>query len=315
MEISFAKSKMNKKHNSILVEVVPQLDTISISLFDIAYSPYRKTEFIPTTLIPLIMQHYFVSAQLMHSYSDNHCIYKIRVKDLLAGPIKNWEYNRPPDLARCPDIARYIYNYKTAIDTMFYFSFNNMKEIFEVLDGIHRLTAIKIIAEENQKPQDLLCPSEFGCNNDATWFYNQEIIVNIRFNANIGTLIEVFQNLNKSQTVPDLYIRDHNKEKRDTIDAIANEWYVRYKRHFSSAAEPNSGNTNRNKFVDLLDKLYDKHKIDETNPNKLRQLLETANTKISQSIPSKAPISTRLRSKETGCYLFLYKNDKLLEFI
>ena len=26
--------------------------------------------------------------------------------------VKNWEYNRPPDMARCPDIARYIYNSK-----------------------------------------------------------------------------------------------------------------------------------------------------------------------------------------------------------
>ena len=32
-------------------------------------------------------------------------------------------------------------------------------------------------------------------------------------------------------------------------------------------------------------------------------------------MPSKASIDIRVKCKETGCYLFLYKNDKLEEFI
>jgi hypothetical protein len=71
------------------------------------------------------------------------------IKDLLVDPVKNWEYNRPPDMARCPDIARYIYNSRKPVDTMVYLSFTNIKEVFEVIDGIHRLTALKIIKEEN----------------------------------------------------------------------------------------------------------------------------------------------------------------------
>jgi uncharacterized membrane-anchored protein YhcB (DUF1043 family) len=86
------------------------------------------------------------------------------------------------------------------------------------------------------------------------------MLVNIRFNATQGDLIETFKNLNKSQVVPDLYIKDHSKEKREIIDAIANDWYVRYKRHFSSSSNPIIGNTNRNKFVELLDKIYDKYR-------------------------------------------------------
>lgn len=237
------------------------------------------------------------------------------IKDLLVDTVKNWEYNRPPDLARCPDIARYIYNSKKPIDTMIYLSFNNLKETFEVLDGIHRITALKLIKEENSKPLELLCPGEFGSANNANSIYNQYMLVNIRFNATLGELIEVFKNLNKSQTVPDLYIRDHTKEKRDIIDTIANEWFVRYKKHFSSSSNPITGNTNRNKFVDLLDKLYTKHKIDQTNSNKLKLLLENANIKIATHIPDKVTIDTRLKCKESGCYLFLYKNDKLEEII
>jgi hypothetical protein len=187
--------------------------------------------------------------------------------------------------------------------------------VFEVLDGIHRITALKMIKEENSKPLELLEQHNFDSSNDANWLYNQYVLVNIRFNATLGELIDAFKNLNKSQAVPELYIRDHAKEKRDIIDTIANEWFVKYKKHFSPSANPVTGNTNRNKFVDLLDKLYDKHKISETNCDIFRKLLENANAKISMNIPSKASIDIRVKCRETGCYLFLYKNDKLEEFI
>lgn len=285
------------------------------TLFDIAYRPYRGAEFIPPTLIDVLMCHHFRSAEVCHSFSDIHRVYKITVGDLLLGPLKNWEYNRPPDLARCPDIARYIYHSKAVIDTMIYLSYNNIKEVFDVIDGIHRLTALRIIVEENRQPANLLCPSEFGSNSDATWLYSQSILINIRFNASQGTLIESFKTLNKSQAVPDLYIKDQAKEKRDAIDVIANDWYVRYKSHFSSSAKPNLGNTNRNLFVELLDALYEKYRIADSSPTRLQQLLEDTNRRISENIPTKATADMRVKCKETGCYLFLHKNDKLATII
>jgi hypothetical protein len=298
------------RQSSILLEVIEPP-----SNYMVTRRQHTTSEYVPFSSIEITMNHHFPSSELILRYNENHGIYKILISDLLVDSIKNWEYNRPPDMARCPDIARYMYNSKKPIDTMIYLSFNNPKDTFEALDGIHRLTSLKIIKEENSKELDLLSTGEFGSNNDATWLYSQYILVNIRFNASLGELIEVFQTLNKSQVVPDLYIRDIKKEKRDIIDSIANEWYVRYKIHFSSSANPNTGNTNRNKFVELLDILYDKYKIDNLSGNKLRKLLEIANQKLSENISSKITISTRVRCKETGCYLFLYKNDKLEDII
>jgi hypothetical protein len=254
---------------------------------------------------------------MLHCFSDTHIIYKIKIKELLVDSIKNWEFNRPPDMCRCPDIARYIYSSRKPIDTMLFLSYNNLKDIFEVIDGIHRLTALKIIKESNSNPLDLLSnePSDFGYNNDATWLYNQYMVVNIRFNATFEQLVETFKNLNKSQTVPELYIRDQQHEKRKIIDAIANEWQIRYKRHFSSSANPHIGNTNRNKFVELLSHIYDKHNIDETSSNKLRHLLDIANNKFQNNLPIKSSVDIRIKCKETGCYLFLYKNEKLEKII
>lgn len=307
------KSSQSKNKTNILLEIIEE--EISDNLYTIARKPYISSEFIPTNIIQIIMAHHFNSSELVLSYNENHGIYKIMIKDLLCDSVVNWEYNRPPDMGRCPDIARYIYNSKKPIDTMIYLTFNNLKETFEVLDGIHRISALKLIREENSKPLDLLETHEFGSGNDANWLYNQYILVNIRFNSTLGELIEAFKNLNKSQAVPELYIRDANKEKRDIIDTIANEWFVKYKKHFSSAANPISGNTNRNKFVDLLDKIYEKHNIRQYNSDKLRKLLENANTRISVNIPVKASIDARVKCKESGCFLFLLKNDKLEEFI
>jgi len=310
--VSLSK-KSNKNKSTILLEIVEE--AINMDIYTVTRSPYISSEFIPSSIVPIIMKHYFNSSELLILYNENHGIYKIMIKDLLVDSVKNWEYNRPPDMARCPDIARYIYNSKKQVDTMVYLSFNNLKETFEVLDGIHRITALKIIKEENSKPLDLLEQHEFGSGNDANWLYNQYLLVNIRFNASLGELIEAFKNLNKCQAVPELYIHDHSKEKRDIIDTIANEWFVKYKKHFSSASNPFLGNTNRNKFVDLLDKLYEKHKIRECNSDKLRKILDNANLRMSTNIPTKASIDIRVKCKETGCYLFLLKNDKLEEFI
>ena len=286
-----------------------------VNQYIIARRPYINNEFISSSIIPIVMKHFFKSSELVLSFNPNHGIYKIKIADLLVDTIRNWEYNRPPCMMRCQDIARYIYLTRKPIDTMLHICFNNKSETFDVLDGIHRLTAMKIVKEENSKTLDLLCPGEFGSGNDAVWLYEQYMLVNIRFNASEGELIEVFKTLNKSQAVPELYKSDPSKEKRELIDAIANEWCVKYKEHFKSSENPNTNNTNRNKFVELLTGLYDKHNIRATNGNKLRTLLENANTAISQAIPSKATIDMRFKCKETGCYLFLYKNDKLLKMI
>jgi hypothetical protein len=311
--ISSKKQKQKKDFNLLDFEIFEE--PIIPDIYMIERKPYVSSEFIPSSIIPTIISHNFNSAELVFAYNENHAIYKMMIKDLLVDSVVNWEFNRPPDMGRCPDIARYIYNSRKPVDTMIYLSFNNLKETFEVLDGIHRITALKMIKEENSKPIDLLERHEFGSENDALWLYNKYIIVNIRFNAPLGELAEVFTNLNKSQTVPNLYIHDYNKEKKDIIENIANEWFVKYKKHFSSSNNPNLGNTNRNKFVDLLDKLYEKYKIRQCNSVKLIKILDNANMRMSENISTKISIDVRVKCKETGCFLFLFKNDKLEEFI
>jgi hypothetical protein len=290
-----SSNKQNKKYE---YEEEPK------SEYEAVRSAFKKTRTIPLDSIPIIMAHYFKDYRqiLLLNQSHSHAVYLIQIKYLLNDSVENWIHNRDPDLARIPIIAEDIYNKKNPIETMFYLSFNKENEKFDILDGIHRLTALKLIKEENS--------TKFR-GEDSNLLFNQYVLVNIRFNSTRGDLCNAFENLNSCRPVPELYmgkLKEENKGK--IIKNIANEWCHKYKKHFSSSSKPNTGNTNRDKFDDLLDKLYDKHQC--KNENTLRDILDDANTDLSLNNP-KVSIDALYKCKETGCYLFLLKNDKLLE--
>ena len=276
------------------------------SEYEAVRSAFKKTRTIPLNSIPIIMAHYFKDYRqiLLLNQSHSHAVYLIQIKYLLNDSVENWIHNRDPDMARIPIIAEAIYNKQNPIETMFYLSFNKENEKFDILDGIHRLTALKLIKEENL--------TKFR-GEDSNLLFNQYVLVNIRFNFTYGDLCNAFQNLNEARPVPELYMGKQEEEnKGKIIKNIANEWCHKYKKHFSSSSKPNTGNTNRDKFVDLLDKLYDKYECKDE--NMLRNILDDANEDLSLNNP-KVSIDALYKCKETGCYLFLLKNDKILEHI
>ena len=280
------------------------------SEYEAVRSAFKKTRTIPLNSIPIIMAHYFKDYRqiLLLNQSHSHAVYLIQIKYLLNDSVENWIHNRDPDMARIPIIAEAIYNKQNPIETMFYLSFNKENEKFDVLDGIHRLTALKLIKEENL--------TKFR-GEDSNLLFNQYVLVNIRFNFTYGDLCNAFENLNSCRPVPELYMGKQEEEQEEKnkvkiINNMANDWYHKYKKHFSSSSKPNTGNTNRDKFVDLLDKLYDKHECKDENT--LRDILDNANKDLSLNNP-KVSIDALYKCKETGCYLFLLKNDKLLEHI
>jgi hypothetical protein len=200
---------------------------------------------------------------------------------------------------------------------MIYLSFNNKKQTFDIVDGIHRYTSLKIIKENNSIPLDLLTPSDFGNNNDAEWLFNSYIIINLRINALDGELIELFKNLNKSNPVPELYIRDVNKEKKEIIEKIVNDWQQKYSSHFSSKLKPYKPNINRDRFIDLVEIIYDKYEISYEKKDFLEHLLERTNTNISYNVPRKITKTKSVNEKclETGCWLFIYSIEELTKMI
>jgi len=288
---------------------------MSISLiytsFEQTMNHQETVAFIHPQRIEEVLALGFPTSNIIHRFTDLHIVCKFTIEDLLNASVANWQFNRPPDHVRCRDIAHYLYNTKRPVDTMFYMSFNNLSGCFDILDGIHRYTALKYLRDQNGQPTNHIDSGYFGANLDARWLYTQSIIVNIRFNALESDLIETFKSLNKSNPVPDLYIRDVAKEKRELIELIVLRWQGRYPTHFSSSSSPNKPNCNRDKFIGFLDVVYNKF----ANPlSELENALTQCNEFVKTNIP-KTSASILKKCEETGCYFFLHKLEKMQKII
>lgn len=262
----------------------------------------------------LTISNLISSFEIVNKYSNDHFIFKCKIIDLVKGPFINWEFNRPPEVNRSYEIAKYAYNVNkklSDLDWVLYTFYCNEEKIIKIYDGIHRFVALSIIYKENKNPIDLLSNNIFGSNCDASWLYNKYILISIRLNATFGEISDLFQSLNKSHPVPDLYISNKDSDKRQIIEEVSNEWVKKFKSHFSTNSKPNIPNINVDLFVELLDKIYKKYKINKINSHLLNELLYQMNDSIKNRLPKKATPSSIKKCKETGCYLFLYKKDVL----
>lgn len=253
------------------------------------------------------------SVECLHQYNDKHAIYKCKIKDLLLGAEKeqiiNWKYNRPPDDIRSIEIASYIFNKKEDLDWLIYAIYENNS--LQIIDGIHRFYALQIIKRENKKPIDYLTPNLFGCDNNAEWLYEKYLILSIRSNMTDGQTIDLFQSLNKSNPVPDLYIIDQGQQKRNIIEHIVSEWVASFRTHFTSSKSPNIPNTNRDRFIEILDYAYTKYNITNSNSYLLNDILYELNTGIKRELPKKLSENAIEKCKKSGCYLFLLRQDQI----
>lgn len=252
----------------------------------------------------------------VHTYSEKHYISKCTIRDLLSAKVANWEHNRPPDLLRCTSIAEYIFMHQPELDWLLYVTYDKTSNTFYIVDGIHRFTALQIIYTENHKPMDFLTPNTFGNSGNATWLYNKEILLSIRVNPSKGETIDLFQNLNKSNPVPELYMENPDEEKRKIIETIVREWMQQYKSHFNISQKPNIPNINRDRFIDLLDGIYQQYHLSPSNAYEiLNDKLYGYNNYLRENIPRKISSHSIEKCKKTGCYLFLLSKDVLLERI
>lgn len=256
------------------------------------------------------------SLQCVHAYSDKHVISKCTIRNLLSANIVNWEYNRPPDQTRCQSIAENIYMRRNDLDWFIYMIYDKPKNCFYIIDGIHRVTALRIIYNENNKPDDFITPNPFGSNGDAHWLYDMHILVSMKINPTKGEAIDWFQTINNSNPVPELYIENKSEIKRKIIEDIVKEWTLQYKCHFTSSQKPNIPNINRDRFIDLLCEIYDHFNMAEmTAYQQINEKLYEVNNYIRENIPKKVNKNAIDKCYQSGCFLFLLPRDVLLEHI
>jgi len=218
--------------------------------------------------------------------------------------IENWDYNRPPDLERSREIASAILQQKNAIDWVLHFAYDSVNKCFQVIDGIHRVYALEM-AEKNE--------NKIFVNVDTY------IMINFKVDASKGELVDWFHAINNSNPVPELYLRDTSQQKRECIEKITKEWQEKYPEHFMSTKKPNVGHINRDRFMDILDILYEKNKKTHSKlisiEDILREKIQNKNRFIQENLPKKLSPKILEKCAHSGCYLFLQKSEWLLDNI
>ena len=265
------------------------------------------------------MYTFLPSFEIIHKYTENHLMGKCKISDLLdsatSNKIINWKHNRPPDTVRCKELAEYIYNKKQEVDWLFYMVAEN--DILHIVDGIHRFHSLQLIKRENSKAPDYLtptafAPTAFAINNSADWLYEKYIFISLRLNMTNGQTVDLFQSLNKSNPVPELYIApDVNQQKRTLLESIVNEWMTDFDTHFTSSKNPNIPNMNRDKFIDILDFVYENYQLNNSNNYLLTEKLYELNSKLKANPPKKTSPSALEKCNKTGCFIFLIGREKL----
>jgi hypothetical protein len=243
----------------------------------------------------------------IHEYTEDNRLIKLTIEELLKLPMENWKHNRPPDEVRVAEIESFIKKRANEILQPFYIHYNPKTDIYEILDGIHRYSAIKEVSEKNMEN-----------------ISDKIVFIHLFIDLSYGTLIDIFQNLNKTVPVPELYIgqTQDNTNKKEIIEEISTEWKKMYKEHFSgSKTSCQIPNIIRDSFIDILSELYTSYKI--RSKSKLLELLERANTNIKdyvlagvsfRTIPIKFSDNQLQKCSKSGCYLFLYRDISKIKY-
>lgn len=243
----------------------------------------------------------------IYEYNESHRQIKLTIEQLLRLPMENWKHNRPPDEFRVAEIESFIQKRANEILQPFYIHYNPKTDIYEILDGIHRYSAIKGVSEKNMEN-----------------ISDKMIFIHLFIDISYGSLIDIFQNLNKTVPVPELYNgqTQDNANKKEIIESITDEWKKLYKEHFSgSKTSCQVPNIMRDSFIDILSDLYTSYKI--RSKAKLLELLERANTNIKdyvvarislRNMPIKFSDNQLQKCSKTGCYLFLYRDISNIKY-
>ena len=247
------------------------------------------SDYLPAEAIMPMLTATFPSLRLLIMYTPEHLLITTTVRDALAAPVVNWRLNRPPDPIRTAAYAHYLQRTHRPIDSMLIISCNHRAQQFEILDGAHRYRSLQLLPPTHP-------------------LLDTSLLLNLRINATEGELVEIFQNINKCIPVPDLYLRDTEKDRRACIERIAATWQLHYASHFRSTISPLKPNTNRDRFMEFLDHAYTVMKLTFETEHQLVERLKELNEELKANpIPEKQ----RQQCEASGCYLFTKRLGEL----
>lgn len=159
----------------------------------------------------------------------NFSIFNCKTDELDSNLFINWEKNRPPDNVRVDDIYNYyIKNDVDLIPGIIYAWINNGK--LHVYDGIHRFLAA------------LRCSKRMY------------LILQIK-DCDEQEIIDDFLNINKSISVPSVYLEEGNVIKKLVCQNVTDMLCKKYPSFVSPSKKPFVYNFNRDNFIEFISNL------------------------------------------------------------
>lgn len=202
-------------------------------------------------------------------------VYAVPMSVFRTLDVRQWKYNRPPDMSRVPEIHKW------------------MKE-FNRMDGVLNLAYIQ--------NEGLVC---FEANHRRLGLEGLEIkvLLDIVWDATHEIVKHEFQRLNKAVSVPDLYIVENDVNLRVQIEDAVALYRKKYPSHESSSGRPIRPNFNRDKLTDEFTRLQKELHISIP---ELLERLEKLNEKYKSRDRSKLTPTVQLKCGLSDLWLFAW---------
>lgn len=168
------------------------------------------------------------SLKVIHREKNKFEIIKTDINNIKQNyDIQNWKKNRPVDQIRVNDILNYYkFNNIKIVPGIVYAWYNN--NVYYIYDGIHRITAANELDN------------------------NIKLILYINYSKNENDIICEFSNINKSISLPNIYIDHNNEIKKEMCESIVDLLSTNYPKFISPSKKPLVYNFNRDMLVEFI---------------------------------------------------------------
>ena len=218
---------------------------------------------------------------------DNNIIFKWNLSELNKNEFVNWNQNRPPDPVRIHQIQKYYKQNCIKIIPGIIYAWsllNDNDNKYIIYDGIHRLLA--------------------GFESKLELY----VLIQIKYTDREQDIVDDFMNINKSISVPSVYLEQNNTLKRIVCESVVNTLCLKYPMFVSSSNKCHTYNFNRDNVIQFISELnidFTKHGIDKMILNEMDNLNNQA-----YDFVKKHKINHPSKCKEHNFYLFYL--DKLI---
>lgn len=209
---------------------------------------------------------------------DSTNIYAIPSDVFKKLDIKMWKYNRPPTESRIVEIREWNSQFKRmdGILNLAYISGDGLV----CFEGNHRRLALSGI--------DILVLA------DILWDVTDEIVM------------YEFRRINKSISVPDLYVVETESSLKNEIEQFVTHFRKKYPSHETTSGRPQRPNYNRDGLTDQIMRLQ---KESALSMKELTERLEALNTAYSMQSRTKLPQKSIEKCEKSGLWIFAWSTS------